>query len=182
MSLLSNLESILFVAGKPLSLVKLAIALAAEPVMVEETIEILKAKYNHNDSGIHIIVDNGLVQLCTNPQNGEAIRTFLKEEIAGELTKAQLETLTVIAYRGPVGRLEIEQIRGVNCALILRNLMVRGLVEERAENSSSLVPLYVLSFDALGHLGLRSPTELPDYESLHKHEHIETALQNLYEE
>lgn len=174
MSLLSKIESILFVASKPLSIHTLAESLQKNEVEVEEALETLKMKYNQPDSGIHILSEGKNVQFSTNPENGEFIRTFLKQEIAGELTKAQLETLTVIGYRGPVSRSEIEQIRGINCAVILRNLLMRGLIEE--SGNDTLVPLYSLSFEALSHLGIHDVTELPEYETLHAHEYIEGIL------
>lgn len=174
MSLPSKLESILFVASKPLSISVLAKAVEKNEVEVEEAIETLRMKYNHAESGIHLLLDGKSVQFSTNPDNGELIRAFLKQEIAGELTKAQLETLTVVAYRGPVSRSEIEQIRGMNCSVILRNLLMRGLIEE--QTNDTLVPLYSVSFEALSHLGIHAVEELPDYETLHAHEYIQAAL------
>jgi len=174
MSLLSKLESILFVASKPLSIATLAKSLEKNEVEVEEAVETLKMKYNQPDSGIHILSEGKSVQLSTNPENGEVIQAFLKQEIAGELTKAQLETLTVIGYRGPVSRSEIEQIRGINCAVILRNLLMRGLIEE--QNNDTLVPVYTLSFEALSHLGIHSVADLPEYETLHAHEYIQAVV------
>ncbi len=175
MSLLSKIESILFVASKPLSVKTLAKALEKNEVEVEEALETLKMKYNHAESGIHVLSEGSMIQLSTNPEHGEIIQSFLKQEISGELTKAQLETLTVVAYRGPVSRGEIEQIRGMNCSVILRNLMMRGLIEESSENS--LVPVYSLSLEALSHLGIHSVQELPDYATLHAHEYIQVALE-----
>lgn len=174
MSLLSKIESILFVASKPLSISTLAKSLEKNEVEVEEAVETLRMKYNHEESGIHLLLDGKNIQFTTNPENGELIRGFLKQEIAGELTKAQLETLTVIGYRGPVSRSEIEQIRGMNCSVILRNLMMRGLIEEQSHDT--LVPLYTLSFEALSHLGIHSVEELPEYETLHAHEYIQAAI------
>lgn len=174
MSLISKIESILFVASKPLSISTLARTVEKNEVEVEEAVDTLRMKYNHPESGIHLLVDGKNIQLSTNPEHGELIRGFLKQEIAGELTKAQLETLTVIAYRGPVSRGEIEQIRGINCAVILRNLLIRGLIEEQTHDT--LVPLYAVSFEALSHLGIHSVQELPDYETLHAHEYIQAAL------
>lgn len=97
-----------------------------------------------------------------------------KDEMAGELTKAQLETLTVVAYRSPVTRPELEQIRGVNCAVILRNLLVRGLIEEK-EHATHPIPVYTLSLEAMRHLGMTSTTELPQYAELSHHAHLETT-------
>jgi len=175
MNVLSQIESILFVASKPLAPKVIAKALGVSVATVEDALETLKLKYNRADCGIHILFDDESVQFGTNPDNTAAIDSFVKDEVSGELTRPQLETLTVIAYRGPITRPELEQIRGVNCALILRNLMVRGLVEE-GEDADKLMPVYRLSFDALRHLGVASVERLPEYNALHAHEHIEQAL------
>lgn len=175
MSLLSQIESILFVASKPLSNKAVAKTLRIDISKVEDALETLKLKYNQPESGIHILFDDEAVQMATNPDNATAIDSFVKDEISGELTRPQLETLTVAAYRGPITRPELEQIRGVNCALILRNLMVRGLVEE-SDDAEKLMPVYSLTFEALRHLGVMSVAELPEYADLHAHEHIEQAL------
>ena len=177
MNLLSQIESILFVASKPLSPKAVAKALGVDVAKIEDALETLKMKYNQPESGIHIIFDDESVQMATNPDNAAAIDSFVKDEVSGELTRPQLETLTVVAYRGPITRPELEQIRGVNCALILRNLMVRGLVEE-GEDSEKLMPVYRLSFDALRHLGVANAEEFPEYQTLHAHEHIQQALQS----
>lgn len=180
MSLLSQIESILFVASKPLNTRQIAKAVQKKETEVEEAIENLKVKYNHDESGVHILSVDDNIQMSTNSQNSAVVDLFVKDEVSGELTKAQLETLTVVAYRGPVTRPELEQIRGVNCAVILRNLQMRGLVEE-SEKTDKILPVYTLSLDALSYLGLKSLQELPDYEILHKHEFIEDVLQNSQE-
>lgn len=178
MTLLSQIESILFVASKPLTLASIAKAVGKNMHEVEEAIENLKLKYNAAESGIHIFGDGNTIRMGTHPENESAIDKFVKDEVAGELTKAQLETLTVIAYRGPITRPELEQIRGVNCSVILRNLMIRGLVEQ-IEDSSALLPPYVLTVTALSHLGVASVTDLPDYDVLHTHEHLDQKLEEI---
>ena len=99
---------------------------------------------------------------------------------AGELTRPSIETLTIIAYRGPITKPEIEQIRGVNCSLILRNLLMRGLVEE-SESVERLQPVYAISADFLRHLGLHAISDLPDYATLHGDEKISQLLRELAE-
>ncbi len=175
MSLISQIESILFVASKSISLREIASAIKRKEDEVKLAIEDLKAKYNHDQSGLRILVVDDKAQMATNPDNAGVVDLFIKQEAVGELTRAQLETLTVIAYRGPITRPELEQIRGVNCALILRNLLIRGLVEEE-EKADKLLPTYVLSMEAMRHLGIASVSELADYENLSKHEYIESAL------
>lgn len=176
MELLGKIESILFVASKPLSIKQISKATGVKSSEIEEVLEILKMKYN-KESGINILFEGDKIQMASNPDNLDVIEGFIKDETTGELTKPQLETLTVIAYRGPITRPELEQIRGVNCAIILRNLMLRGLIEE-ADSKDKLMPVYNISFEALGHLGISSVNQLPDYEELNKHEYIENVLDN----
>lgn len=171
MSLTSQIESILFVASQPLTIQVLAKALQVSREQIEQTLEQLAQKYS-GDAGIHLLRVDDTIQFGTHPAHTELVDQFVKDEVAGELTKAQLETLTIIAYRGPVTRPELEQIRGVNCALILRNLLIRGLIEEK-EHETHMIPVYSLSFEALRHLGIASPADLPKYDELHAHEFIE---------
>ncbi|MEK7680438.1 MAG: SMC-Scp complex subunit ScpB [Patescibacteria group bacterium] len=174
MSVISKLESILFVASKPLFFKKIVGVLRAPENDVKAALEDLKLKYNHQDSGI-ILLENGAEwQMVASPDNKEAAENFLKAEVSGELTRPQLETLTVISYCGPITKPELEQIRGVNCGLIIRNLLLRGLVKEK-EDEASLLPTYEVTMDYLRHLGLNTLRELPNYDELHKHPFIETA-------
>ena len=174
-SLLSKLESILFVASKPLAVKKLIKVLGVEENDINIELENLRTKYNTQDSGIILIQNNNEWQMVSNPDNREAAENFLKAEVSGELTRPQLETLTVVAYCGPITKPELEQLRGVNCALILRNLMMRGLVKE-VEDVTNFLPTFEVTMDYLRHLGINSLNELPDYDKLHKHENILNSL------
>lgn len=177
MNIQSQLEAILFVASKPLSLKALVTATGASAEEVQIALQAITEKFNRNESGIHVLENEASYQMVTNPEAVNVIDKFIEKEIKSELTRAQLETLTVIAYRGPLTRPEIEQIRGVNCALILRNLLMRGLIDEKAE-ANDLIPSYIVSLDALRVLGIHNVEELPEYETLHSHEYLEHALQN----
>lgn len=177
MNLFSQIESILFVASRPLSAKEISKAVQKSYGEMVEMLDNLKLKYNRDDSGIFILQVEDKYQMATNSENKEVVSQFIKNEVSGELTRPQLETLTVVAYRGPLTRPELEQIRGVNCAIILRNLMLRGLVEEN-EDKSKFLSVYTITFDALAHLGIKSVSELSEYENLNKHEFIEKILEN----
>ncbi|PIT87904.1 MAG: hypothetical protein COU31_00260 [Candidatus Magasanikbacteria bacterium CG10_big_fil_rev_8_21_14_0_10_40_10] len=170
-NLQSKLESILFVASKPIGVKKIAKVLAVDIQEAQNALEELIVKYNQPNSGIVIMRNNSEVQMTSNPDNSASAENFLKNEISGELTRPQLETLTVISYCGPITKPELEQIRGVNCGLILRNLLLRGLVQENKENS--FLPSYEVSMDYLRHLGIKSAQELPDYDKLRQHPYLE---------
>ena len=102
-------------------------------------------------------------------------QTYAKEEVSGELTKPSLETLTIVAYRGPVTKAELEQIRGVNCSLILRNLLIRGLIEGSFDKVKATT-VYDVTHDFVRFLGLAEVEELPDYAKLHNHETLLALL------
>lgn len=139
----SKIESILFISNKPLPIKTLFNVLnkEAEQKTTEDEITSaiveLKQKFNFPESGIHLIEAGDGFQLVSNPDNTDLVKKFVKDDMTGELTPASLETLTVIAYRGPISKPELEQIRGVNCSLILRNLLIRGLViaDENKQNT-----------------------------------------------
>lgn len=173
-TIISQLESILFVAGKPVSEKKLAKAARTSVAEAQAGLAELKARYGA-ERGVALYQNNDEWQLVSNPDNQTATEQFVKAEVTGDLTRPQLEALTVVAYRGPITRPELEQIRGVNCSLILRNLMLRGLVQER-EEAADLLPTYEVTMEYLRHIGVASITELPDYATLHAHEYVTQAL------
>lgn len=174
-----QLEAMLFAVGKPLSRAALKNALNISDEVFAEAIADLKTRFNTETSGIHLIeTDAGELQFVTNPAASELIAALTKQESTGELTRPSLETLTIIAYRGPVTKPEIEQIRGVNCTLILRNLLLRGLIEEK-DDVEKLQPVYSITTDFLRHLGIHSVQELPDFEELHGNEKIASMLAEL---
>lgn len=148
---------------------------------VEKAVEDLCSHYSaKEDSGIIITKIGDKVQMATTPSNAKVIQKFIKEETEGELTKVSLETLTIIAYRGPVSRAEIEQIRGVNCAIILRNLLIRGLIESK-EDKKKMQTIYNISFDFLRFLGISNAKELPNFESLNSAENLQKILKEKME-
>jgi len=165
MKLASKIESILLIASKPLSLKKLAELLEVKIEEIKEALAILKEKYNQLESGIQLLEASGEIQFGTNPGNSVLIKNYIKDETTGELTRPSLEALTIIAYRGPITKLELEQIRGVNCGLILRNLLLRGLIKEEEDKTRAQL-VYSVTLEFLRFLGVNSETRLPDYEKM----------------
>ncbi|OGY91608.1 MAG: hypothetical protein A3B30_01320 [Candidatus Komeilibacteria bacterium RIFCSPLOWO2_01_FULL_52_15] len=170
-----QIESLLLVAGKPLSFTVLAKLLACSTDEIQEEARELQKRFNEGDSGIHVMVNDGKVQFITNPDHKKLIAEFIKDETTGELTKPSIETLTIIAYRQPVTKQELEQIRGINCSLILRNLLIRGLIEAH-EARGGLAVTYSVTMDFLRFLGVNAVSELPEFERLHNHENLKQAL------
>jgi segregation and condensation protein B len=174
--LTSQIESLLFVAARPLNVKRLCEATGATKDEVTAALDAIAAKHNAEGSGIRVLRNGNDVQMSTSPDNSRAVQDFLKDETTGELTKPSLETLTIIAYRGPVTKAELEQIRGVNCSLILRNLLMRGLVEAQGEPYEPQTTFRV-TMDFLRFLGVSGVEELPDYDKLRSHENILRVLE-----
>lgn len=174
----SQIESILFVSTKPVSMKFLATACLCSVDEATVAVNELATVRNVDDSGIHVVIGAEGITLATNPNHADVIAKLAKEDVDPELTRPSLETLTIVAYRGPITKPEIEAIRGINCTLILRNLLMRGLVDE-AEDVVKLQPVYTLTNDALRYLGLHSVTELADYPELHGNTKIDALLSAL---
>ena len=175
MQLKSQLESLLFISLKPLSAKDLASFTAAEASEVEIALKELADDYQSGERGLALIKNNSQYQITTTGENAPLIQEFLKDETSGELSQPSLEALTIIAYRGPIAKLELERIRGVNCSLIIRNLLLRGLIEERFEKNKN-ENYYTVTHDFIRFLGLNKLEDLPDYEKLKHSEAIEELI------
>jgi segregation and condensation protein B len=170
----AKIEALLAVSPRPLDIKKLAELTGAEKDEVRQAVATLGNRLREAGSGVAIMHIDDEVRMGSSPETTETVKAFIKDETTGELTRPQLETLTVIAYRGPVSKAELEQIRGVNCTMIIRNLLMRGLVEEHSENG---VMQYSVSMEFMSFLGAASVAELPDYEMLRRDKRIEDILE-----
>lgn len=172
---MTTIEAVLFAAAKPIKLSDLRKHLDVSEEILREAVDDIAARFNVDESGIHLMEQNGAVQLVSNASVGEAVAKFLKKEASGPLTRPSLETLTIIVYRGPITKPEIEMIRGVNCSLILRNLLIRGFILEE-QDKTRLQPVYSVSHEFLQAIGVNKLAELPDYETFRHNEKIDELL------
>lgn len=175
MKLKNSIESLLFISHKPLSLKELAKVTSSNQKEVESAIIELENYYSKRDSGIMMLNVDSKYQLVTSDDSSEVVKKFIKSEVTGELTKPALETLTIIAYRAPISKAELELIRGVNCSVILRNLLMRGLIEAKEEKKRMIV-LYNITFEFLKYLGISQASELLDFEKLNRSNNLEKLL------
>ena len=173
----SNIESLLFIASRPIDKKEIAKNMGQSVNYLEEIFNDLIQEYKDKNKGINIVNSGQTLQMVTNPQNSEYVQKFLKTETCQELTPASLETLSIIAYRGPLTKIEIEKIRGINCSVILRRLLVKGLITEKSANKARVNEgqivsadsnIYSVSVNFIKHLGINDVQELPDYERLNK--------------
>jgi segregation and condensation protein B len=177
MSLESKIESLLFISGRPMSDRELADLAETEVKDIAAAGEKLMAEYKERNNGVQIVKNGSSWQMVTSPDNAALIQKFIKDETTGELTRPSLETLTIIAYRGPIAKTDLDRIRGINCSLILRNLLIRGLVDVRDDRKKD-ESYYTVTFDFLRFLGLNEVKELPDYDKLSQDDTIDRILED----
>jgi segregation and condensation protein B len=155
-----TLEAILFTAAEPLTAAQLAAALGGVPV--ETVAAALAALSGRLSGGIRLAEAAGTYRLVSAPEAAGAVRKFLEDTSRQELSRPALETLSIVAYKGPLTKLQVEEIRGVASDTMLRNLLARGLITEAGRSSEPGRPaLYAVSHLFLQHFGLTSAGDLP---------------------
>lgn len=160
MELSRQIEALLFFKGEPVTIGFLSKSLSAPEEDIQNALQELEASLS--ERGIVLMKNDDEYMLGTAPRMSPLIEKLVKEELNRDLGKAGLETLTIILYRGPISRTEINYIRGVNSNYILRNLLVRGLIEKVDQGGRSTV--YRPTFDLLSYMGISKVTDLPGYE------------------
>lgn len=173
----SKIESLLFISAKPMTVKQLSGLLKKDEKEIRKAGDELVELYRSNKCGVQIIKNGSKYQMVSSPENTKVVQDLIQDETTGELSRPSLETLTIIAYRGPISKLDLDRIRGVNCSLILRNLLIRGLVEARADKVKEQT-YYKVTLDFIRFLGINDVTELPDFERLHKDDALEKMLEN----
>lgn len=166
MSLEQQIEAILFWKAEPITIKKLAEACGRGEGEIRDALNSLETAIKSR--GVRLIRKNDEVTLGTAPEASELIEKLTREELSRDLGRAGLETLSIILYRGPITRAEIDYIRGVNSSFILRHLQIRDLVEKIIDPSDARRFLYRPSFALLQHLGLSRIEDLPEYGTLNK--------------
>jgi segregation and condensation protein B len=161
MDLDKQIEALLFWKGEPVTLKRLSEFTKKTPEEVDVALNTLEIALK--DRGIVLQRIGEEVTLGTAAAMGETIEALTKEEINRELSKATLETLSIILYKGPIRRSEIDFIRGVNSTFILRNLLIRGLIEKVTDPKDERVFLYKPTFELLSHLGVSKVEDLPEF-------------------
>jgi len=164
-------EGLLFASGEPLSQNKIIELLSVSKEEVENSVSELLNDYR-NENRCFDIVKNGsenqiYYQMVTNKNISTLVQKLNNTVLEGDLTRGALEVLSIIMYRSPLNRAEIDDIRGVNSSYILRALVLRGLINRYQNPVRKNEYLYEPSFDLLKHLGLNDTSTLPEFEKLH---------------
>jgi len=166
MNITSVIETILFVHGEPLTSEKIAKIIKKDEVEVLHGLRELEEK--GKERGIILLKKDGTYQLGSNPNYASYTEDLIKNEFTEELSKSAIETIAIIAYKGPLTRIQIEYVRGINSVFTLRNLLMRGLIERIENPKDSRSYLYRISFDFLKHLGVAKIEDLPQYQEFKK--------------
>ncbi len=175
MNIKSKIESLLFISAKPMAVKQLSDLIKGDVKEIKRAGDELVEEYKNKNQGIQIIKNGSKYQMVSSPDNAKLVQSFIKDETTGELSRPSMETLTIIAYRGPISKIDLDRIRGVNCSLIVRNLLLRGLIEGKDDKKKNET-YYTVTFDFIRFLGINDIHELPDYERLSKDDTLDRML------
>lgn len=174
MELESKIEGLLFYKGEDVEVKKLAELLKVTEQEIEDGLN--KLELSLSSRGLVLVRKDNSVVLGITGELSPLIESIRKEEVTKELSKASLDTLSIILYKNGVSRSEIDYIRGVNSSFIIRNLLVRGLIEKITDGKDSRRMLYRPTFETLSFMGVTSVNQLPNYDEVKKQ--LEEAINN----
>lgn len=165
----SIIEAVLFVADRPVSSEQLATVVEMDSDDVELLIQELQKEYNDTKRSFQIMeIANGF-QICTRSEYSSWIKKFYTTEISSRLSTSALEALAIIAYKQPVTRAEVEEIRGVMSDSVIRTLLERNLISITGRKEAPGRPLiYATTLEFLIHFGLKDLNELPSIDEIEK--------------
>ena len=156
-----KIEAILFFKGEEVSLNNLSKILEIKKGKIKDAILILKERLKN--SGIFLIENDNKYLLTTKPEASEIIEKIKTKDEYGELSPSAIETLSIILYKNGATRADLDLIRGVNSSYILRNLLIRGLIEKKNENGSLK---YLPTLDLMSFLGISNIEEMPAFQKI----------------
>lgn len=161
-NIIAQIEALLFYYGEPIEIKKIAEILKIEIDACEQAlVELEKNLLESETRGLLLLRKEKKIQLITKPELKHIGESIIKDEFREQLTPAALETLSLIAYLGPVPRATVDYIRGVNSSFTIRSLVMRGLVERGDEKGASFH--YRITERFLKHMGLTSVEQMPEY-------------------
>lgn len=178
-SLEATLEAILFAAGEAVPVMRLAQAAGATDTAVDQALSSLAAQYDFDQRGIMLIRMEDKAQLCSRPLYADAVRRALESRKPPQLSPAALEVLTIVAYRQPVTRAYIEQLRGVDSGGTIASLSEKGLIAEAGRLDVPGRPILYRTTDTfLRTFSLSSLAELPALPELTEGEQLQLSAQD----
>lgn len=160
-------EALLFASPEPLTQNKINLIFDEDPPNLENCVQVLSEKYSSGDFGIEILHVAGGYQIRTKPEHDIYVRRLLNKTGQLHLSQAALETLSIIAYKQPISRSDIEVIRGVDCAGVLKTLLKKTLIKIQGRDEGPGRPLmYATTDEFLQALGLSRLADLPKLKEL----------------
>ncbi len=164
MHLEQKIEGLLFYKGESMTIKKIADILSVSVEDVDSACVALAEALSTR--GVALVRNGDEVMMSVSKELSSIIESLRKDEITKELSKASLETLSIVLYKNGVTRSEIDYIRGVNSSFILRNLLVRGLVAKESDTKDTRRVLYKPTIETLSYMGVTKIEDLPDYGSV----------------
>ena len=158
---LQKLEAVLFASGSRMTKKQLAKQVKCSNEELEQILGRLRQE--RANSGVVVVDDGTQVALATNPALRGVIEELQKEEESAPLSRAVQETLSIIAYAGPITKVDLDFLRGVNTQHTLRRLLMRGLIQDMPGTRKRLL---AISVEFLLHLGIQQVEELPEYANI----------------
>ena len=177
---LAVLEGLLFVVGEDgLTLEQISDVLEISEDDSKILVKELKGKYEAEDRGLRIDFLGNRFKLTTKFEHKEYYQKLIENPITNTLSQAALETLAIIAYKQPITRVEIEEIRGVGADMMLRKLLARDLIQEAGRSKAPGRPiLYEVTNEFLNSFKLMSLEELPDLPDFKSTEESDDLFEN----
>lgn len=163
----SIIESLLFASGEPLKIEYIANIIECSISFTKDLLDYMIESYSREDRGIKLINVNDTYQLVTKPKNSEYVQKLLKTNVRQSLSQAALETLSIIAYKQPITRIEIDEIRGVKSDRAVLTLVEKNLIKETGRLDVPGRPiLYSTTDEFLKFFGLENLNQMPQLEAL----------------
>jgi segregation and condensation protein B len=157
------IEGILFAAGEAITVKEVSEILDLELRETKKIIKEMIKEYEDEGRGIYIVEFNDKIQFATKPEYGQYIKRLIKSESRQNLSQAALETLAIIAYKQPITKVDIDEIRGVRSDRAIATLLERGLIKEAGRLEATGRPiLYCTTDDFLKYFGFKNINELPE--------------------
>lgn len=166
MNLNCVLESLIFASGKPIEIEKLAKICDVDEKKISDSLKKLNQEYERSGRGLRLALKSNEAQMVTASCFAKSVKKLTMHELQEDLSKVSLETLTIIAYKGPITRSELEAIRGVNCVYTLRSLLIRGLIEKKHQQKGFRVGIYEVTTKFLRHMGVAKISDLPNFKEV----------------
>ena len=174
------IEAILFTIGESVTLDRLASVLEKDPEDLKVILEEMKIDYSAEERGICLIELDGAYQICTKIETYDYVRKLVSQPKKRSLTDVMLETLSIIAYKQPVTKQEIEAIRGVKCDFAVNKLIEYKLVKELGRLETLGRPIVLgTTEEFLRCFGVSSIEELPDIDEVTKQSFMDEAMEEV---